>query len=160
MFEFLKQNKFLTGKLFEVVSTTGEIEKIIERIDKQKSSLDIFYLLSAAPCQDFLQLYNFLYQIRDKGITVPVVAGIMPVTNAKQMKKILAMSGANIPAKFRAILDRFGDNPASMRQAGVAYATDQIVDLIANGVNAIHVYSMNKPDVAAQIKNSLSEIIV
>lgn len=105
-------------------------------------------------------LYNFLYQIREKGITVPVVAGIMPVTNAKQMKKILAMSGAQIPKKFRAIVDKFGDHPAAMRQAGVAYATDQIVDLIANGVHAIHVYSMNKPDVAAQIKNSLSEIIV
>ena len=105
-------------------------------------------------------LYNFLYQIRDKGITVPVVAGIMPVTNAKQMKRILSMSGAHIPAKFRAIVDKFGDNPAAMRQAGVEYATDQIVDLIANGVNAIHVYSMNKPDVAAQIKSSLSEIIV
>ena len=105
-------------------------------------------------------LYNFLYQIRDKGITVPVVAGIMPVTNAKQMKRILSMSGAHIPSKFRAIVDKFGDNPAAMRQAGVAYATDQIVDLIANGVNAIHVYSMNKPDVAAQIKSSLSEIIV
>lgn len=105
-------------------------------------------------------LYNFLYQVRDKGITVPVVAGIMPVTNAKQMKRILAMSGAQIPAKFRAIVDKFGDNPAAMRQAGLAYATDQIVDLIANGVNAIHVYSMNKPDVAAQIKSSLSEIIV
>lgn len=105
-------------------------------------------------------LYNYLYQIREKGITVPVVAGIMPVTNAKQMKRILAMSGAQIPAKFRAIVDKFGDNPAAMRQAGVAYATDQIVDLIANGVNAVHVYSMNKPDVAAQIKHSLSEIIV
>ena len=70
------------------------------------------------------------------------------------------MSGAYIPSKFRAIVDKFGDNPAAMRQAGVAYATDQIVDLIANGVNAIHVYSMNKPDVAAQIKNSLSEIII
>ena len=105
-------------------------------------------------------LYNFLYQIREKGITVPVVAGIMPVTNAKQMKRILSMSGAYIPSKFRAIVDKFGDNPAAMRQAGVAYATDQIVDLIANGVNAIHVYSMNKPDVAAQIKSSLSKIIV
>lgn len=105
-------------------------------------------------------LYNYLYQIRDKGIQVPIVAGIMPVTNAKQMKRILSMSGAHIPAKFRAIVDRFGDNPAAMRQAGVAYATDQIVDLIANGVNAIHVYSMNKPDVAAQIKSSLSEIII
>ena len=105
-------------------------------------------------------LYNFLYQIREKGIKVPVVAGIMPVTNAKQMKRILMMSGAQIPAKFRAIVDKFGDNPAAMRQAGVAYATDQIVDLIANGVNAVHVYSMNKPDVAAQIKSSLSEIII
>ena len=105
-------------------------------------------------------LYNFLYQIREKGITVPVVAGIMPVTNAKQMKKIIAMSDAQIPAKFRAIIDKFGHNPAAMQQAGVAYATDQIVDLIANGVNAVHVYSMNKPEVAAQIKNSLSEIIV
>ena len=105
-------------------------------------------------------LYNFLYQIRDKGITVPVVAGIMPVTNAKQMKKIFAMSGAQIPAKFKAIVDKFGDNPAAMRQAGVAYATDQIVDLIANGVNAIHVYTMNKPEVAAQIKSNLSEIII
>ena len=105
-------------------------------------------------------LYNFLYQIRDKGITVPVVAGIMPVTNAKQMKKIFAMSGAQIPAKFKAIVDKFGDNQAAMRQAGVAYATDQIVDLIANGVNAIHVYTMNKPEVAAQIKSSLSEIII
>lgn len=105
-------------------------------------------------------LYNFLYRIREKGITVPVVAGIMPVTNANQMKRILGMSGSTLPAKFKAILDRFGDNPAAMRQAGVAYATDQIVDLIANGVNAIHVYSMNKPDIAAQIKSSLSEIIV
>lgn len=105
-------------------------------------------------------LYNFLYRIREKGITVPVVAGIMPVTNAKQMKRICSMSGTYLPARFKAIVDRFGDNPAAMRQAGVAYATEQIIDLIANGVNAIHVYSMNKPDVAEQIKNSLSEIVV
>lgn len=104
--------------------------------------------------------YNFLYRIREKGITVPVIAGIMPVTNAKQMKRILAMSGTYLPTRFKAILDRFGDNPAAMRQAGVAYATEQIIDLIANGVQAVHIYSMNKPDVAAQIKSSLSEIIV
>ena len=103
-------------------------------------------------------LYNFLYQIREKGITVPVVAGIMPVTNAKQMKRILSMSGAYIPSKFRAIVDKFGDNPAAMRQAGVAYATDQIVDLIANGVGHIHVYTMNKPEIAAGIRNSLSAL--
>ena len=104
-------------------------------------------------------LYNYLYRIREKGITVPVVAGIMPVTNISQIKRICSMSGTYLPARFKAIVDRFGDNPAAMKQAGIAYATEQIIDLIANHVNGIHVYSMNKPDVAAQIKNNLSEIL-
>lgn len=93
-------------------------------------------------------LYNFLYRIREKGITVPVLPGIMPVTNKKQIARIGGLSGTVLPERFRAIVDRFGDNPAAMQQAGIAYATDQIIDLIANGVNHIHVYSMNKPEVA------------
>lgn len=105
-------------------------------------------------------LYNYLYRIREKGITVPVVAGIMPVTNTAQIKRICQMSGTYLPARFKAIVDRFGDNPAAMKQAGIAYATEQIIDLIANGVNGIHVYSMNKPEVAMRIQESLSEIIV
>ncbi len=104
-------------------------------------------------------LYNYLYRIRERGITVPVVAGIMPVTNVAQIKRICQMSGTYLPARFKAILDRFGDNPAAMKQAGIAYATEQIIDLIANGVNGIHVYSMNKPDVAKRILDSLSEIL-
>ena len=104
-------------------------------------------------------LYNYLYRIREQGITVPVVAGIMPVTNAAQIKRICAMSGTYLPSRFKAIVDRFGDNPAAMKQAGIAYATEQIIDLVANHVNGIHVYSMNKPDVAEQIKRSLSEIV-
>lgn len=104
-------------------------------------------------------LYNYLYRIREKGIMVPVIAGIMPVTNSAQIKRICAMSGTYLPSRFKAIVDRFGDNPAAMKQAGIAYATEQIIDLIANHVNGIHVYSMNKPDVAEQIKNSLSEIV-
>ena len=104
-------------------------------------------------------LYNFLYRIREKGITVPVVAGIMPVTNVKHIKRITAMSGTYLPERFKAIVDRFGDNPAAMKQAGVIYATEQIIDLIANGVNHIHVYSMNKPEIAAEIQASLSEIL-
>ena len=104
-------------------------------------------------------LYNYLYRVREKGITVPVIAGIMPVTNISQIKRICSMSGTYLPARFKAIVDRFGDNPAAMKQAGIAYATEQIIDLIANHVNGIHVYSMNKPDVAAQIKNNLSEIL-
>lgn len=104
-------------------------------------------------------LYNYLYRIREQGITIPVVAGIMPVTNARQIKRICQMSGTYLPARFKAIVDRFGDNPAAMKQAGIAYATEQIIDLIANGVNGIHVYSMNKPDVAEKIKDSLSQIL-
>lgn len=104
--------------------------------------------------------YRFLYKALAKGITVPVTAGIMPVTNAAQVKRTISLTGNLVPAKFLSIVDRFGDNPAAMRQAGIAYATEQIIDLIANGVNHIHIYSMNKPDVAAAIMNNLSEINV
>ncbi len=104
-------------------------------------------------------LYKFLYKIREAGITVPVIAGIMPVTNARQIKRILNISDTHLPRKFINILDRFGSNPDAMRQAGIAYATEQIVDLYANGVNAVHVYSMNKPDVAKTIQSNLLSII-
>ena len=93
-------------------------------------------------------------------IDVPVVAGIMPVTNKAQIKRIVSLSGNMVPPRFLAIVDRFGDNPAAMRQAGIAYATDQIIDLIANGVNHVHIYTMNKPDVAGEILDNLSEIYV
>lgn len=104
-------------------------------------------------------LYSFLYKIREQGITVPIIPGIMPVTNGKQIARICKLSGTYLPARFKAIVDRFGDNPAAMTQAGIAYATDQIIDLFANGINAVHVYSMNKPEVARQIQKNLSEII-
>ena len=104
-------------------------------------------------------LYNFIYKLRESGITVPIVAGIMPVTNPKSIARICALSGSLLPKRFIQIVDRFGDNPEAMKQAGIAYATDQIIDLYANGINAVHVYSMNKPDVAAAIQRNLSEII-
>ncbi len=104
-------------------------------------------------------LYNFLFKARDAGIQVPIVAGIMPVTSASQIRRIVALSGTVLPQRFRYILDRFGDNPATMRQAGIAYATEQIVDLFANGISAVHVYSMNNPFVARRIRENLSEII-
>ena len=104
-------------------------------------------------------LYNFLYRAREKGVTVPVIPGIMPVTNANQVKRILSMSGTNLPERFKAIVDRFGDNPKAMQQAGIAYATDQIIDLFANGINHVHVYSMNKPQIAEAIQKNLSEIL-
>ncbi len=104
-------------------------------------------------------LYNFMYRIREAGIDVPVVAGIMPVTNPKSIKRICAISGTSLPQRFIRIVDKYGDDPESMTQAGIAYATQQIVDLYANGVNAVHVYSMNKPEVAKQILSNISSII-
>ena len=104
-------------------------------------------------------LYQFLYRILARGIHIPVVAGIMPVTNSGQIKRICALSGTELPPRFKAIVDKFADNPAAMKQAGIAYATEQIIDLIANGVNAVHIYTMNKPDIAAKIMDNLSEII-
>lgn len=104
-------------------------------------------------------LYNFLYRILRRGIEVPVVAGIMPVTNAAQIKRICSISKSALPQRFLRIVDRYGDKPEAMKQAGIAYATEQIIDLYANGINAVHVYSMNKPDVAAAIQHNLSEIL-
>lgn len=104
-------------------------------------------------------LYNFLYKIREAGITVPIIPGIMPITNANQVERAIKLSGSFMPVRFKALVDKFGSNPEAMRQAGIAYATDQIIDLYANGINAVHVYSMNKPEVAAAIQSNVSEII-
>ena len=104
-------------------------------------------------------LYNFIYRARAAGISVPIVAGIMPVTNAAQIKRIMAISGAALPQHFVRIVDRYGSNPAAMMQAGIAYATAQIIDLFANGVPAVHVYSMNKPEIARLIMENVSHII-
>ncbi len=104
-------------------------------------------------------LYNFMYRLREAGISVPVAAGIMPVTNPNSIKRICKISGTMLPQRFVRIVERYGDNPESMKQAGIAYATEQIIDLFANGINAVHVYSMDKPDVAAQIQKNISEII-
>jgi len=104
-------------------------------------------------------LYNFLYKIREAGITVPVLPGIMPITKAVQLKRALELSGSFMPQRFKAMVDRFGYDDAAMTQAGIAYATDQIIDLYANGIKNVHVYSMNKPEVAAAIQRNLSDIL-
>ena len=138
-------------------------------VENEHKEDDIRYLKQKVDCGvDFLTTqmffdndihYNFLYRIREAGITVPVLPGIMPITGASQMKRSQELSGTVFPRRFLAILDRFGHSPAAMKQAGIAYATDQIIDLLANGVKNIHIYSMNKPDVAAAIMNNLSDVI-
>ncbi len=104
-------------------------------------------------------LYQFLYRIREKGIEVPVLPGIMPITNAKQVARSVSLSGSTIPQKMKIMVDRFADDPEKMKEAGIIYASDQIIDLISNGVSHIHVYSMNKPDIAAGIMRNLATII-
>ena len=104
-------------------------------------------------------LYNFLYKIREAGITVPVIPGIMPITNANQVERAITLSGSFMPQRFKSLVDKFGSDPAAMKQAGIAYATDQIIDLYANSISNVHVYSMNKPDVAEKIQSNLSDIL-
>ncbi len=103
--------------------------------------------------------YNFMYKIREAGITVPIVPGIMPITAARQVERAIKLSGSFMPQRFKSLVDKFGSNPDAMKQAGIAYATDQIIDLYANGIQNVHVYSMNKPDVAEKIQSNLSDII-
>ena len=104
-------------------------------------------------------LYNFLYKIREAGITVPVVAGIMPITNASQVERAIKLSGSHMPQRFKSLVDKFGADPDAMMQAGIAYATDQIIDLFANNITNVHVYTMNKPEVARKIQSNLSAIL-
>ena len=104
-------------------------------------------------------LYNFLYKIREAGITVPIIPGIMPITNGNQVERAMKLSGSFMPQRFKSLVDKFGTSPLAMKQAGIAYATDQIIDLYANGITHVHVYSMNKPDVAEKIQANLSDIL-
>ncbi|MBR6477427.1 MAG: methylenetetrahydrofolate reductase, partial [Lachnospiraceae bacterium] len=108
---------------------------------------------------DNAAFYSYMYQLREAGIMVPVHPGIMPIVNATQVKRTLKLSGSMLPQRFRRILDTFGNTPDAMRQAGIAYATDQIIDLFANGFRTVHVYSMNNPTVAGAIMANLSDIL-
>ena len=103
--------------------------------------------------------YHFLYRLREAGITVPVLAGIMPITSAKQIRRAAEMAGATPPKRFLTLLDYFGDRPDAMEQAGIIYATEQLADLIANRVNGVHIYTMNKPAIARRILENISVML-
>ncbi len=137
--------------------------------DSKNQREDILYLKEKVDAGvDFLTtqmvfdnnlFFNFLYKIREAGITVPVLPGIMPITNVNQVERAIKLSGSFMPQRFKSIVDYFGSDPEAMKQAGIAYATDQIIDLYANGITNVHVYSMNKPDVAEAIMHNLSDIL-
>ena len=137
----------------ESANQTEDIQHLKEKVDAGCEFLttQMFF--------DNNLLYNFLYKIREAGITVPIIPGIMPITNANQVARAITLSGSFMPQRFKSLVDRFGDSPEAMKQAGIAYATDQIIDLYANGITNVHVYSMNKPDVAKKIHDNLSDIL-
>lgn len=135
----------------------GSLDKDIENTKKKIDAGCEF--LVAQMCFDNNIMYNYMYRLLRNGIDVPVVAGIMPVTNAKQINRICELSGTKLPPHYRAIVERFADDSQALMQAGIAYALGQIIDLIANGFKNIHVYTMNKPEVIGGIMKNLSEII-
>lgn len=137
----------------ESATQKDDIKRLKEKVD---AGVDF---LTTQMFFDNNLLYNFLYKIREAGITVPVIPGVMPITNANQVERSIKLSGSFMPQRFKSLVDKFGYNPDAMKQAGIAYATDQIIDLYANGISNVHVYSMNKPDVAAKIQANLSDII-
>lgn len=137
----------------ESATQKDDIKRLKEKVD---AGVDF---LTTQMFFDNNLLYNFLYKIREAGITVPVIPGVMPITNANQVERSIKLSGSFMPQRFKSLVDKFGYNPDAMKQAGIAYATDQIIDLYANGITNVHVYSMNKPDVAAKIQANLSDII-
>ncbi|MCQ2454632.1 MAG: methylenetetrahydrofolate reductase [NAD(P)H] [Clostridia bacterium] len=137
----------------ESINQNEDIKRLKEKVD---AGCDF---LTTQMFFDNNLLYNFLYKIREAGITVPIIPGIMPITNANQLERALKLSGSFIPQRFKSLVDKFGSNPAAMKEAGIIYATDQIIDLYANGITNVHVYSMNKPDVAAKIQSNLSDIL-
>lgn len=138
-------------------------------VECERREDDIDYLKHKVECGcDFLTtqmffdnnvLYNFMYRILAKGIHVPVIAGIMPVINSRQIKRSCELSGTQLPQRFRRIAEKFSDDPLAMKQAGIAYATEQIIDLLSNGVEHIHLYTMNNPEIAGAIVNNLSHIL-
>jgi methylenetetrahydrofolate reductase (NADPH) len=138
------------------VESVSQAEDILHLKEKVDSGVDF---LTTQMFFDNSILYSFLYRAQRVGIDVPVLAGIMPITNVAQMKRTIELSGGTIPYRFRMILDRFRERPDAMKQAGIIYAAEQIVDLVANGVRGVHVYTMNKPDVALALSENLSKVL-
>ncbi len=136
--------------------SASQKEDILHLKEKVEAGVDF---LTTQMVFDNNLFFNFLYKVREAGITVPIVPGIMPITNVNQVERAIKLSGAFMPQRFRALVDKFGSNPSAMKQAGIAYATDQIIDLYANGITNVHVYSMNKPDIAEGIQRNLSDIL-
>lgn len=137
-----------------------ESESLVEDIRHLKMKVDAgaSHLISQL-FFDNNSFMDFLEKARIAGINVPIEAGIMPCVNAKQIQRMVSMCGASLPLKFTKMINRYGDNPEAMRDAGIAYAVDQIIDLVAQGVDGIHLYTMNNPYIARKISESIEKVI-
>ena len=155
----LKQNGFCVGGACypeghpESSNRDTDIENLKHKVE---AGVDF---LTTQMIFDNDMLYSFLYRLQSAGIHVPVLAGIMPITNANQVSKMVDLSNAYIPRKLLSFCDRFRHDSEAMKQAGIAYATDQIIDLISNGIRGIHIYTMNKPEIAESIVKNVDSII-
>lgn len=136
---------------------SGSMEKDIENM-RHKVDAGMEFLVTQMFFDNSI-LYNYMFRLLKAGINIPVVPGIMPITNAKQILRICQLSGTKLPPSFRAMVEKFADDPRALKQAGIAYTTGQIIDLIANGFNHIHIYTMNKPEVIGGVMQNLSEIV-
>lgn len=137
----------------EAANMVDDIHNLKKKVDAGASHLisQLFF--------DNSSFFNFLEKARIAGINVPIEAGIMPCVNAKSIQRMVTMCGASLPLKFTKMINRYGDNPEVMRDAGIAYAVDQIIDLVAQGVDGIHLYTMNNPYIARKISESIEKVI-
>ena len=158
--EFVKQKGgfYVAGACYPEVHPDAhdEVEDIINL--KKKVDAGAEFLISQL-FFDNASFYDFLRRCRLAGINVPVEAGIMPVVNKNQIQRMVSLCGASLPAKFTRIMNRYEHNPEALRDAGIAYAVDQCVDLIANGVSGIHLYTMNNPYVARKITEAVGNLL-
>ncbi len=138
------------------VEAADEVEDI--RNLKTKVDAGAHHLISQLFFDNAL-FYRFLERAKIAGINVPIEAGIMPVTNKKQIERMVSLCGASLPSKFAKIMQKYENKPDALRDAGIAYAVEQIVDLIANGVDGIHLYTMNNPYVAEKITRAVENLL-
>lgn len=136
--------------------SSSQREDILHLKEKVDAGVDF---LTTQMVFDNNLFFNFMYKLREAGVTCPVLPGIMPITNANQVDRAIKLSGSFMPQRFKSLVDKFGSDSEAMKQAGIIYASDQIIDLYANGITNVHVYSMNKPDVAEGIFKNVSAIL-
>ncbi len=161
LISFVKEQKYnfgISGACYPEahMDSKDQVEDILNL--KKKVDAGAEHLISQLFFDNNL-FYGFIEKARIAGINVPIEAGIMPVVNKKQIERMVSLCGASLPSKFTKMMQRYENKPEAMRDAGIAYAINQIVDLVSNGVEGIHLYTMNNPYIARRIKESIGSLL-